>query len=140
MEDVSGTANAAVSYRGVLASLRAVELLIKGQRRTLAGLVDVASAADAAEEATGGRCGSGSVRGRGVVGVVGDTGDVTSAATTRADVGGCGGGWLGDNVVGHFGSGGGGCDGGSDGGGSGGVGENGDVDEDGGWMIQCNGG
>lgn len=69
--------------------------------------MDVASAADAAEGATGGRGGGGRGRVGGGLGVrlTGNTGDVTSAASTRADEGGSGGGGFSNNIVGHFGCG-----------------------------------
>lgn len=105
LEDVSRTADAAVADVGLVAGGGAVVLLVEREGRVLAGAVDVAGAANAAEVAA--RGGRGGVRGGGgllrcAAGLGGrGAGDVAGAAAAGADVGGCGGGGLRDDVVGH---------------------------------------
>lgn len=106
LEDVSRTADAAVADVGLVAGGGAVVLLVEREGRVLAGAVDVAGAANAAEVAARGG-GGGGVRGGGgllrrAAGLGGrGAGDVAGAAAAGADVGGCGGGGLRDDVVGH---------------------------------------
>lgn len=89
---------------GLVAGGGAVVLLVEREGRVLAGPVDVAGAANAAEVAARGggggvRGGGGLLRRAGLGG--GGTGDVAGAAAAGADVGGCGGGGLRDDVAGH---------------------------------------
>lgn len=100
MEDVAGTANATVANGSQITGSSTVVLLVERQDRTLAGLVGVASSANAAEEAARGSNAHGRVRRLGVR-RLGGTGDVSGTATARTDVGGGGGSGLSDDVVGH---------------------------------------
>ena len=101
LEDVSSTANAAVANGSLVAGNSAVELLVERDGRLLAGLVDVAGSANAAEVATRGSDGGGRVGG-GCLLRLGSTGDVACAAAAGADVGGGRGRGLSDDVAGHF--------------------------------------
>lgn len=80
----------------------AVVLFVERDGWSLAGLVDVACAANAAEEASGGRVGGGDGLGDGWLLGGGGAGDVAVTTASRTDVGVGGGSWFGDGVVGHF--------------------------------------
>jgi hypothetical protein len=109
--DVAPATDAGVANGGGIASGGAAEVVVKGEGGTLAGGVDVASTADATEEASG-RCGRGR-RGLGGSGWLrrrrggdgrADSGGrgaegVAHAAAAGAHVGGGGGGGLGDDVA-----------------------------------------
>lgn len=93
----------------LLAGGHAADLVIEGDVRSLVGFVGVASATHAGEKAAAGSCGSGGGGGRGNDvrgcggrgGEVGGAEGVACAATAGADVGGCGRGWLGEDVAGR---------------------------------------
>lgn len=100
--DVAGASNTSVA-EGLLLAGQAAGLVIEGEGGTLVGSVDVAGAADAAEEASGGWL---DVGGDGGGGSRGDgwAEGVASAAAAVAHVGGGGRGGLGDDeVASHFG-------------------------------------